>query len=254
MRTKNIYLIIPLSFILLFNSNLKAQTPDGTGAWYMYFWNTSFKESAFGLQGDIQHRNWNIGGDLEQLLLRGGLTYKPTDWDVKFTLGYGNITKGTFGTDISKVYENRIYQEALYPYKLGNRIKLTHRFRYEQRWNHNDDFRTRYRYNIFINFHIYTFKKTSKGPADTQPRLNDEQINHFSKTKTLYLSFYNELFMNGQKDIGNGNTVEFFDLNRTYIALGYSLKENLKVQAGMMKQTNNAYSKSQIQLSLHHKL
>ena len=47
---------------------------DQLGGWYMYFWNTSFNESGFGLQGDVQYRNWNVVGDLEQLLLRGGLT------------------------------------------------------------------------------------------------------------------------------------------------------------------------------------
>ena len=44
------------------------------GAWYMYFFNTTINESLWGIQGDIQFRNWDMGGDLEQLLLRGGLT------------------------------------------------------------------------------------------------------------------------------------------------------------------------------------
>ena len=46
-----------------------AQVDSGkTGAWYMYFYDTQFKESRFGAQGDVQYRNWNLGGDLEQLL------------------------------------------------------------------------------------------------------------------------------------------------------------------------------------------
>jgi hypothetical protein len=38
---------------------------------------TKFKNSQFGIQGDVQYRNWNTLGDLEQLLLRSGVTYKP---------------------------------------------------------------------------------------------------------------------------------------------------------------------------------
>ena len=37
--------------------------------------------------------------------------------------------------------------------------------------------------------------------------------------KTLYLALYNELFINGQRDIGNSNSVELFDRNRAYAAL-----------------------------------
>jgi hypothetical protein len=41
----------------------------------MYFYTTKFKNSQFGIQGDVQYRNWNTLGDLEQLLLRSGVTY-----------------------------------------------------------------------------------------------------------------------------------------------------------------------------------
>ena len=53
----------------------------------MYFFSADLGDKGFGVQGDIQYRNWNFGGDLEQLLLRGGLTYKPKNANVKFTLG-----------------------------------------------------------------------------------------------------------------------------------------------------------------------
>ena len=71
--------------------------------------------------------------------------------------------------------------------------------------------------------------------------------------KTIYLALYNELFINGQKNIGDGRTVEFYDRNRLYGALGYIIKNGLKVQLGMMNQTTKSWSKNQLQLSLHHK-
>jgi hypothetical protein len=204
---------------------------DKIGAWYMYFFNTTFDKGPWGVQGDIQHRNWNFGGDLEQLMLRGGLTYKPQNANIKFTLGYGNITTGTYGDDNSTSAESRIYQEALFPVKFGNRFYTNHRFRYEQRFVENQDFRTRYRYNLFLNI------------ALNKPKM---------ETNTIYLAIYNELFMNGQRNIGNGNTVEFFDRNRLYGAVGFVIQNGLKVQLGIMNQTTDTWGKNQIQLSLHH--
>ncbi len=223
-----------LGCILASNMSFAQIGEDKVGAWYMYFWNTTFKESNFGAQGDIQYRNWNVIGDLEQLLLRGGLTYKPENANIKFTLGYGHITTGAFGSDANTtVTESRIYQEALFPTKLGNRVHLNHRFRYEQRFVEDQDFRTRYRYNLFINI-----------PFNTTDIIK----------KTTYLAFYNELFINGERQIGMGNSVEIFDRNRTYIGLGYAIKTNLKIQVGVMRQATNNWSKNQWQLSLHHKI
>lgn len=210
----------------------RAQVNDEKlGAWYMYFWSMSLKESSLGFQGDIQYRNWNIAGDLEQLLLRGGLTWQPKDYNLKLTLGYANITTGTYGDSNSTVSESRIYQEALMPHKLGSRIHLVHRMRYEQRFVEDQDFRTRYRYNLFINI---PFNKTTLDKG------------------AIYLAIYNELFINGQRNIGNGRRVEFFDRNRFYGALGYSVRDNLRVQLGAMQQTTNTWRKTQLQVSLHH--
>ena len=228
---KGIFLII-ISFCFFQSVSVEAQIDeDKLGAWYMYFFNTTFKESPWGVQGDVQFRNWNVGGDLEQLLLRGGLTFKPQKADIKFTLGYGHVTTGAYGSDDSTITENRIYQEALFPVKFGNRVYMNNRFRYEQRFVENQDFRTRYRYNLFINIPL------NKAAMDK---------------KTIYLALYDEIFINGQRNIGNGKTVEIFDRNRFYIAMGYIIKKGLKIQLGVMNQTTNNWSKNQLQLSFHH--
>ncbi|MCP9237432.1 DUF2490 domain-containing protein [Lewinella sp. JB7] len=205
---------------------------DQLGAWYMYFYNHSFGEgSQWGIQGDAQYRNFNLGGDLEQLLLRSGITFAPTDAGITFTLGYANITTGTQGDSDATTGESRVYQEALFPQRIGERFLLTHRLRYEQRWVEGQDFRTRYRYNLFLNV-----------------PLNDTDLGE----GIVYLALYNELFMNGQRDIGDGRSVQFFDRNRTYIGVGYGLRSNLRTQLGWMKQTTNARGKGQLQVSLHH--
>lgn len=218
--------------LFLFVVPVKAQNnTDQLGAWYMYFYNTKFKDSQFGLQGDIQYRNWNTIGDLEQLLLRSGVTYKPSDTDVTLTLGIAHVISGAIGDSNETSSETRIYQEALLPQKVGTRLYFSHRFRYEQRFVDNQDFRTRFRYNLFLNIPI---NKTT-----------------LSKN-TVYVALYNELFINGEKNIGDGRTVNVFDRNRFYAGLGYGLSEKLRMQLGFMNQSTELIGKDQLQLSLHH--
>lgn len=226
--------IFLFSFLIVFSINSHAQTgpdEDQLGAWYMYFFNKRFGDSPFGIQGDYQFRFWNAGSDLEQILLRTGATYRPKNADILFTLGYANITTGSFGESNATSLENRIYQEALFSQKIGSRFLITHRLRYEQRWVENQDFRTRYRYNLFINV-----------------PLNNTELG----ARTIYLAFYNEIFINGEQSIGDNRRVSYFDRNRTYLGLGYGLTDNLRMQAGWMKQTTANWGKGQAQLSLHH--
>ncbi len=234
--------ILPL--LLLFALGLpslaRAQAIDGDrlGAWYMYFYTARFgdskttgEKSPWGLQGDVQVRHWNLGGDLEQLLFRSGLTYTPKEFKASFTLGYAHITTGQYGRDAKgTVAENRIYQEALLPQRMSKHLLLTHRFRYEQRFNEGQDFRTRFRYNLIVNVPI-----------------NGEALGD----GIWYASFYNEIWINGQRDIGNGREVPFFDRNRVYLALGYGLTPKLRTQVGIMRQRTNAVVKTQLQVGLH---
>lgn len=221
-----------LSFLILYSlSSLAQPDEDKLGMWYMYFWNHDFKNSQWGLQGDYQYRSWNLINDQEQLLLRTGLTYRPKNTNIKLTAGYGYINSGTYGEGKSSGVENRIYQEALLPQSIGKRFLFTHRFRFEQRFVQNQDPRTRWRYNLFLNI-----------------PLNNSSLS----AKTTYLAFYNELFVNGQRDIGGDRSVEIYDRNRTYGGLGYVFNNGMRVQLGVMRQATDSWIKSQGQVSLHH--
>ena len=203
---------------------------DELGAWYMLFWSTRFDDSRWGLQGDVQYRNWDTSFDLEQLLIRGGLTYSPGDSGLLLTLGYASITNSDFDSSGTSTHENRIYQEALLPHRIGRRVYIRHRFRLEQRWVENEDFRTRFRYALF---------------ADVP--LNRESMD----PGAVYLAMYNEFFVNGHLNIGDGKRVDRFDRNRLYAAIGYVTKSKWKVQGGYMYQWASSVDKGQLQLSLH---
>lgn len=223
---------LTLLCVLLFGFS-RAQNPDEDqlGAWYMYFFSADFKNSSWGIQGDYQYRDWRGLGDREQLLLRTGLTYTPKDSGVKFTLGYASVTSGQYGRDLdAPVAENRIYQEALFSNTIWKRLLITHRFRYEQRFVEDQDFRTRYRYNLFVNIPL---KGTTLQKA------------------TPYVALYNEIFINGEREIGDGQSVQYFDRNRTYLGIGYAITDKLRVQLGWMEQTTTSWQKGQLQFSLH---
>jgi hypothetical protein len=228
---KKILLILFGLTLFIFHQSKAQENQDKLGSWYMYVFNTSLNDSKWGFQGDIQHRNFNILGDLQQIMLRGGINYKPKNTPLKLVLGYANITTGTQGSSDEIFAENRLYQETSFAVKLGKKIYSNHRFRYELRFVDDHNTRTRYRYSLFINI-----------------SLQGETI----VAKTPYIAFYNELFINGQRNIGMGRTVEFLDRNRLYSAFGYMIREGLKVQFGLMRQTTNLSGKNQLQLSFHH--
>ena len=191
----------------------------------IYFGNFSINER-FAIHHEIQYRNWNIAGDLEQLLIRGGLQYKFADGKSRFTLGYGFIRSEPYIDEDEKmtINENRIYQEFLTRHKVG-RVGFAHRYRFEQRWIENrDDMRLRYRY--FLNVTV-PINKT-----------NIEQ-------GAVYASAYNEIFIHGDGTL--------FDRNRVYGALGYAIKDNLRVQAGYMTQVYQGEdnNRGQTNFSLH---
>lgn len=237
-HSENLYIpmkkkyLLAVCSLLLFCNLIQAQPDEKTGAWYMYFWNASFNESSWGLQGDVQLRHYELTNDLSQLFLRAGVSYSPLP-NLELTTGYANITIGTYGESKDISHENRLYQQASIPHKIGKRIHLAHRFRYEQRWIDQQDFRTRYRYNFYLNIPL---NKTN-----------------FLKN-SLYLSFFSEIFLNGQKEIAPQRSVEIFDRHRFYSALGYSFSDKLRVQLGYLRQVTNALTTGQIQVGLHHAL
>jgi hypothetical protein len=223
-----IQFIVLTGFITLSSSVFSQNVDQGQlGAWYMYMWNAERPDREFGFQGDIQHRNWETTGDLEQLLIRGGLTWRPQGSAVKYTLGYAHITSGRFGPSDDKSEENRIYQEALLNQTLGDKLFLTHRFRLEQRWVQNQDYRSRLRYFLALNY-----------------PLNQDTLNEGA----IYLSLYNELFVNFE--LGSKPEQDYFDRNRIYAALGYSVRNNLRIQAGYMWQENRNFGKGQLQFNV----
>lgn len=223
--------LLPLIFIF-FSINSFSQDPeDRLGAWYMYFWNHDFKESRFGIQGDFQYRDHQILGDFQQFIARAGLSYAPNA-NIRFVGGYSHFTSGTLGESRETSTENRIFEDINLNHSISQRFRVNHRFRFEQRWVVNQDFRSRYRYLIGLNVPLGGLDATSK----------------------FYLSFFNEVFINGEREIGDGRRVQYFDRNWLAGSLGYVISEKLRVQLGIMRETTNSGGKNQLLVSLHQTL
>ena len=209
---KNKLLIILFLINIL---NVKSQE-NKVGNWLIYFGNKDLN-SSLNWHHEIQHRNYDLFGELEQLLVRTGLGYDINE-NNNALLGYGFIdsrNKVMETNEILKVNEHRIYQQFISKQAIG-KIKIQHRYRFEQRFIE-DNFKLRYRY--FLSLNIPLLKTNEK----------------------YYISAYNEIFINANQE----NT---FDRNRIYGGLGYKLNSNIKLEMGYMNQIFNYSSRDQFNL------
>jgi len=203
-------LLIILFLINIFS--VKSQE-NNLGNWLIYFGNKDLN-SKLNWHHEIQYRNYNLLGELEQLLIRTGLGYNVNEYN-NILLGYGFIDSRNIFTEtneIIKVNEHRIYQQFISKQTIG-KIKIQHRYRFEQRFIE-DDFKLRYRY--FLSLNVPLLKGNEK----------------------YYISAYNEIFI-------NSNEVNTFDRNRIYGGLGYKLNSNIKLEMGYMNQIFNNSSRDQ---------
>lgn len=203
----------------LFPVLLSAQE-SSLGNWWIYFGNKKINDR-FNWHHEVQYRNYNFIGDLEQLLLRTGIGYNLTPNNNNLLLGYGYINSENYiGSSDEKIAigEHRLYQQFITKQQFGS-FSLQHRYRFEQRWV-SDDFRTRFRYFLSFNWPIY-----------------------YSKTKSdqhLYLSGYNEIFI--------VPTDRPFDRNRIYGGMGYKFSKSLRLEFGYMNQIFGSTSRDQLNM------
>lgn len=199
-----------------------AQKSD-VGAWYMYFGNNKINKK-LNWHNEIQYRNFDGVGDLEQLLIRTGIGYDLTENNNNVLLGYGFILSQPYVNGEKKEnIEHRIFQQFITKQKFG-RFNLQHRYRLEERFLQ-DDFRMRFRYMLGLNI----------------PLTQKEML-----PKTLYASVYNEIFLNLNSPI--------LDRNRVYGALGYVINKNMRIEAGYMNQIQENKNRGQIQIGFYNNI
>jgi hypothetical protein len=189
------------------------------GNWLIYFGNKKVN-SKVNWHHEVQYRNYNAIGDLEQLLLRTGVGYNLSENNNNLLLGYGYILSQNYISETEKVdvNEHRVYQQFITRQSFS-RVKVQHRYRFEQRWVEDADMKLRFRYFLSLNV-----------------GLNNKEI----VDKTWYASMYNEIFINNNQVI--------FDRNRLYVGLGYKLNKLAKFELGYMNQFLNNENRDQVNM------
>ena len=218
MRTNKTIL---LSVILLLITRIGVSQDSDFGNWIIYFGNKQINEK-WNWHHEVQYRNYDAIGDLEQLLLRTGIGYNLSENNNNVLLGYGFIASENYvgnSDDKVSVNEHRIYQQFITKQSIGS-VKLSHRYRFEQRFVE-DDFRMRFRY--FLSFNIPIFKSEEEDAL-----------------QKWYLSIYNEIFLNTESSI--------FDRNRLYGGLGYRLNKSVRFELGYMNQFFETSSRDQLNI------
>jgi hypothetical protein len=222
-RNKRIFLI-PLLLV----KSVALSQPARTGGWLMYFGQLRTHEK-WSLHYEGQYRDYGIADEAEQILLRGGLNFHSSPQSL-ITAGYAHVT--SYPDDDQRIQgpsvsENRIWQQLLLRSSYG-RIRLEHRYRLEQRWLYSrgrESYFDRIRYLVRVTIPLGS-KDMEKG--------------------TLFLSLYDELFLNF--------TASVFDRNRLYGALGYQISPLISLQAGYLAQTVGKVTKHYLQLGLFHNI
>ena len=207
------------------------QTEGKLGGWYAYNYSTQFGESRFGAIGDVQYRAYGVADDFQQFILRGGVRYAPKDSGLTVLAGYAYFSSGAFGESNPQTYEHRLYQDLLLSQQLWDRVFVGHRLRLEERFVENQDFRARLRYAI-----------SARVPVNQKT---------LAKNAFFFVAS-NEVFVNGQKNIGDGRSVPLFDRNWLAGGLGYSISDAMRLELTYMRESTEFLNKGQLWLALFH--
>jgi Protein of unknown function (DUF2490) len=192
-------------------------TPNG--GWYAFIGTESLNQKIT-LLNELQYRNYNLVGDLHQLLLRGGIGYNLTKLNNNILLGYAHVYSQKYNVSERKIGQNekRIFLQFITRQRF-NRAFLQHRYRAERRFLSDDVVQVRLRYLFGLNLPINK-KSMDKG--------------------AFYLSLSDEIFVHIKSPK--------FDRNRLYGALGYVITPKLRAEIGFMSQETEATQRGQYQL------
>lgn len=181
-----------------------AVLPAGTRGWGGY--------------AEVQTRANGIARQFFYTELKAGVSYDVAK-NFGVLLGGGRYSTADYRDlgDGPLNVEGRVWQQLTLT-QFTARLKLEHRYRFEQRWYRfrdgvvpagQRDYRTRmrYRFNMFLPLNHQTFTDN-----------------------TVFLSAYDEVFFNPRGP--------FFERNRLYAGAGYQFDQHWTVQAGWVNQAN----------------
>lgn len=213
-----------------------------TEVWFGTYTKYRIRERLF-YYGEYHLRRRNGFSDMGQIYMRVGLSYLVGKY---FEVTAGVVNPYYWAPDpdapnIDKIVPQfRGWQQFLFVMPF-ERLKLYHQVRTEQRFRRDfaqgSEFELtyRFRYKIMMYYPL------------TKPHLDPQ---------TLFLSFYEEIFMQAGKSI----IYDHFEDNRIYLGMGYIIDENWQLQTGFQwtfRHLNSPFeyqSRSIFRLSAYHNI
>ena len=188
------------------------------GVWFGLY-TTYWLSKKWGYYGEYHLRRSNFLDRMSKLYLRFGANYK-VDQQLRITVGVVNRYTWTDhpGSIEEEDYvpEFRFWEQLLFKNRYFG-MKFYHQLRVEQRWRRSTKIidPTYYYYNRF------RYKFLGYAPI----------YGPLSKKNSFFLCFYNEIFMQqGEKVKYN-----YYEDNRSYLGVGYSLTDKIQLHFGYMK-------------------
>lgn len=190
-------------------------------AWPQLFLFTPINKK-WGVHAEYQWRRTNGLNDGQQGLFRTALQYRLNE-QASVQLGYAWVETYVHGdfpiAANGRFPEHRIYQQLLLVQSF-NKLRLTHRFRTEQRFlgkikpgteRDIEDW-------VYLNRFRYLFRAQQQLLAQKQTR--------------MYVAVADELFIGAGEQIG----LNVFDQNRLMLLAGINTGKNVQVEAGYLQQ------------------
>ena len=208
-------------FVIILSNKMAFAQSSKTGNWLIYFGNQPLNNK-WNVWNEVQYRNYNFVGDLQQFLIRTGVGYNLSENNNNVLMGYAYVySENYFDKSDVKLSseEHRIYQQFLTRQNFTP-FAIQHRYRIEERFIPGD-FHIRLRYALSIQL----------------------PLNHSTLIKnTLYLSASNEIFIKTNSPS--------FDRDRIYLGLGYVINPIIRVEVGMMSQILENTHRNQFQIAI----
>jgi hypothetical protein len=191
---------------------------------------------------DAQLRSSDEFKQMQTILLRPGINFHVSK-NITLTGGYAFIAnRYRLGGASDMAVEHRIWEQLMINQRIGLLTRLTHRFRFEQRFLpslsvDNGD--------ITTHGHSLMLGRLRYFARAVIPLTNKKQDTF---AEGPFLALQNEVFVNiFNRDKVNG---KFFDQNRAYIAAGYRLNPRADLEIGYLNQyvngSGNAFTNNHV--------
>jgi len=191
----------------------------------MYFGDHKLTKK-WGIHLEAQVRRHQLISSAQQILLRTGINYHFTD-NSFFTAGYCFVETNKYGKfpSLSDFPEHRLWQQVQVKNQSG-RLEIVNRYRLEQRFVFQPIF------DMYTGKYNPAKKPTYSNRMRLMTRVSIPFKGEMIKDKSLYLSFYDEVFINFGKNILQNHV----DQNRAYLAIGYKIPKLGRLEIGYLNQ------------------